>query len=96
MARWTLMKDAVPVASYEFDGSAPEMMNDSFADAVTDFVLSKGAPACVFAPVTHNVVLISGDWCGSDVWQLVREDGHWLPPAHVNFYFQMPMEAGTC
>ncbi len=92
MTTWTLMKDAKPVASYEFDGKAPSMMNEEHAYPIMDFLVHQGAPA-IFVPITDGVAMVGGNWSGEGIWQLVREGSQWLSPGQVRWNFRLPQEA---
>lgn len=94
MSTWTLMRDAEPVSSYQFDGSSLDMMDDANGYEVMDFLVHQGAPA-LFAPITDGVVLVGGNWSGEGVFQLVREGSRWLAPKQIEWNFRLPMMKET-
>lgn len=90
MTTWTLMRDAVPVDLWTFDGTARDMLKDDNVHEVSQFVEGHRMADSLW-PATDHVLMIGASYSGEDVYQLVEEGARWLEPEQVEWLMNVPL-----
>ncbi len=94
MTKWSLRKDRVPVADFEFEGTSVDLIHDmTAAYEAMDLLERCGAPI-MLVPITNDVLLCGGKWHGENIWQLVREGNEWMSGGTIEFFLRATTSGG--